>query len=95
MSIIVSSAFDSGNIRLVKADGPELASIRNAASRTLAHFTRETATEALSELANVVADRSYSQRTGPKPSLGWKHELRSRPSSIAAATSASTPRRST
>src|SRR5436190_1723856 len=57
-------------IELVKADGPELASIRNAASRTLARFTRETATFALSELAKVVADRSYAQRTGPEPSLG-------------------------
>lgn len=61
-------------IELVKANGAELAAYRNAASRTLARFTRETSHEALSELAKVVAARSYAQRTGPEPSLGWRHE---------------------
>ena len=61
-------------IELVKANGSELPAYRDAGRYTLARFTRETASAALSELAKVVADRSYAQRTGPEPSLGWRHE---------------------
>jgi hypothetical protein len=62
-------------IELVKANGAELTAYRAAVRNTLSQFTRETALAALSELAKVVANRSYASRIDYKPAvLGWRHE---------------------